>query len=126
MRPDASFETSFNKKARDIVRRGDRRITDAKPISHPRPVSVEVLRFAIYKNMLEELEEFANEVPNTLMADEVLELRKFIRESRNILIFRNSIWHEFLQYKISGTAEYEVDGMSRGDSRRGPAPPTIR
>ena len=81
---DHSQKKKLTKKAKAIAGSAERKITGAKPIPHP-PVNVEVIRCAIYKNMLEELEEFANEVPNTLMIDEVLELRRFIRESRNIL-----------------------------------------
>ncbi|MDE2807175.1 MAG: hypothetical protein OXN90_02040 [Gemmatimonadota bacterium] len=73
------------KKAKGIVRRDERRIRGAKPIPHP-PVSVEVLRLRIYENMLEELEELANGIPDNLMIEEVLELRRFIRESRKIPI----------------------------------------
>ena len=72
------------KKVRAITVGTERKITGATPIPHP-PVNVEEIRCAIYKNMLKELEEFANEVPNTLMVGEVLELRKFIRDSQNIL-----------------------------------------
>ena len=47
---------------------------------------MEVIRFHTYENMLEELEEFANGIPGTLMVEEILELRRFIRESRKIPI----------------------------------------
>ena len=75
------------KKAKAIVGSAERKITGAKPVHG---VDVEVIRFGIYENMLEELEEFANEMPNTLMVEEVLELRRFIRESRKILIPRGT------------------------------------
>ena len=71
------------KKAKTIVVSSERKITGAKPVHG---VDVEVIRFHIYENMLEELEEFANGIPDTLMVEEILELRRFIRESRKIPI----------------------------------------
>ena len=68
--------------AKAIVVRAERQIRGAISVHG---VDVEVIRFRIYENMLEELEEFANGMPNTLMVEEVLELRRFIRESRNII-----------------------------------------
>ena len=73
------------KKIKVIVVSAERKITGAKPIPG---VDVEAIRFGIYENMLEELEEFANEMPDNLMVEEVLELRRFIRESRKIPIPR--------------------------------------
>ena len=71
------------KKAKATVVSSERKITGAKPIHG---VDVKVIRFHTYENMLEELEEFANGIPGTLMVEEILELRRFIRESRKIPI----------------------------------------
>lgn len=71
------------KRAKAIVVSAERKITGAIPVHG---VKVEVIRFDIYENMLEELEEFADGIPDTLMVEEILELRTFIRESRKIPI----------------------------------------
>jgi len=71
------------KKVKTIVVSSERKITGVNSVHG---VDVEVIRFRIYENMLEALEEFANGMPDTLMVEEILELRRFIRESRNIPI----------------------------------------